>query len=64
MIKTRFASCCNDCADLDPVVGNVLRFNGRIVRQIITCSNIDGCEAICKKAKEEVIEKHERTTTE
>lgn len=64
MIETTFASYCDDCPDLDPVVDSVLRCNGRILRQIITCSNIDRCGAIYKKAKEDVIEKYERTTTE
>lgn len=64
MIETRFASYCNDCPDLNPVVGSVLRFNGRIVQQFITCSNIERCRNIYKKAEEEVRKEYERTMTE
>lgn len=59
MIETSFASYCDDCPDLDPVVDSVLRCNGRIVRQIIACSNIDRRRAIYKKAKQEVRKEYE-----
>lgn len=64
MIETRLEPYCDDCPDLDPVVDSVLRCDGRIVRQIIACSNIDRCRAIYKKAKEEVRKEYERATTE
>lgn len=64
MIETRLEHYCDDCPDLDPVVDRLLYPDGSVWVQYITCSNSIKCRKIFEKAKEDVIEKYERTTTE
>ena len=59
MIETRFASYCNDCPDLDPVVDRLLRPDGSVWVQYITCSNSIKCRKIFEKAKQEVRKEYE-----